>query len=104
LVVGFLSTKLLGEIQHAFDVVIVQVTDHEDIDRQRGAVVETASVADLLHAGAQMRFIHIRRSAVDHHEAWLRLCPVMHHQAIALAGTNDVEGEAHGESLLSQMD
>jgi hypothetical protein len=91
------------EIDDAVNMVVIDVTDHEQIDSQRLSTFRMASLLNLFEPVLQVLAVNTSRSTVDQHHVRFVFSAVMQDEAITLAGRNDVQTKDHVR-LHSQID
>src|SRR5918995_4113958 len=95
-----LGDQLFGELQQSADVVVVDVADHQQLERQRLVVAEPPERAKPLAELEQPRLERVAvdraRPAVDQDERRALLGPEVEQQAVAMTGAECLEREGHG--------
>src|SRR5687768_2770683 len=87
--------QLFRQLEHAFDVVVVDMTHHQEIDWKCGIVSKPTSLPYLRQTRLQMRLVNIRWSSIDQHQPRIVFRAVVQNEAIAFACASYVECEDH---------
>src|ERR1044071_1854709 len=87
--------QFFREFENALDVIVVDVTDHHHVNRQRGIRIKPACLSDLRETRLEMGFINVRWSTVDQCQTRLVFGAEVKNEAVAFARTSYVQCKKH---------
>src|SRR5687768_10222514 len=91
--------ELLAHIEDAVYVVVVDVTNNQEVHWQRRRTIVCSRAPDLREARLQVRFVNERWPAVDQCEPRIRLRTEMQKGAVTFSGAAYLETENHRRAV-----
>jgi hypothetical protein len=94
--------ELAREVEDPGDVIVIDVTDHDAVDRQRMVRGQAAGSRDRLEPRFEMPRVHRRGAAVDDREPGIGAPAEVQQETIALPGSPYIQAENHADLTSSE--